>query len=66
MVWLNTDCINETPPKGYFGGSMCTCNKCVQDRIEKEKDIYIYCSECGKKSSKLSKFCYKCGNSLLT
>jgi len=42
MVWLNTQCINETPPPGYFGGSMCTCPKCKEERaaaLDEEIDL---------------------------
>jgi len=35
MVWLNTQCSNQIPPPGTFGGSMCTCPKCKANREKK-------------------------------
>lgn len=35
MVHLNTDCHNFPAPAGSFGGSMCTCSKCKQERFDK-------------------------------
>ena len=35
MVWLNTQCSNESVAPGSFGGSMCTCSKCKAERNER-------------------------------
>lgn len=37
MVWINDRCINETVPKGVFGGAMCICPKCKNKRYAEEE-----------------------------
>lgn len=43
MVYLNTSCINNKPAiPGAFGGSMCICQKCKEERrIQKLRGVLI-------------------------
>lgn len=38
MVWLNDSHHNISTPPGTFGGAMCTCNECHQNRLKEKMD----------------------------
>lgn len=51
MVWINTEHFNSFPrgrnDEPVFGGAMCICNKCADERVSKqEKESKSFYKEC--------------------
>lgn len=37
MVWVNYEHHNYEVPEGIFGGAICMCKDCIEERKRKEK-----------------------------
>lgn len=65
MVCLNNQCRNFPAALGAYGGSMCTCPKCQDERRSDNSEDLLPCPLCGGKlalflkDNTLSEFSYE-------
>jgi len=54
MVYINNQHINRKAPDGAYGGAMCCCPKCVEERAKAKLEDKSDCEGCRAKDEEIA------------